>query len=132
MTPIPVQPHEVDTWLPEIEWHLNSFCRNGHDTPERLVADVKATQRQLWLVVGDGVECAMLTSVAADALKTCDITHCAGRNARGWLHLFELVERWARDIGCKNIRATARPGWERLLAAHELKKTHVVLEKRLQ
>ena len=117
--------------MPQIGWHLESCCRSGDTTPERLVAEVMATERQMWLVVGDDVDCLLLTNIGNDELKTCRVTHCAGKNLKAWLPLFSLVEAWARDIGCKRIEAITRPGWERPLQQFELKKTHVVLEKRL-
>lgn len=131
MTPVAVQPHEVDLWSSRIGWHLESCCRGGDTTPERLIAEVKATERQMWLVVSDKVECLLLTNIGNDELKTCRVTHCAGTNFKAWLPLFSVVEGWARDLGCKRIEAVTRPGWERPLQQFKLKKTHVVLEKRL-
>lgn len=131
MTPVAVKPNEVDLWVARIGWHLESCCRGGDTTPERLIAEVKATERQMWLAVSDRVEALMLTNIGTDDLKTCRVTHCAGQDRKNWLHLFPVIEAWARDIGCKRIEATTRPGWERSLREFDLRKTHVVLEKRL-
>ncbi|MGB1214835.1 MAG: hypothetical protein ACPG4X_15825 [Pikeienuella sp.] len=132
MTPIPVPAHGVDDWLPMVEWHFESFCENGIYQPEDLVADIKDRKRQLWIAVSKGeVKAVLLTSISDDRLKTCMVTHCAGENARAWLHLFNVIEEWARAEGCKRIEATTRPGWEKLLGRFDMAKTHVVLEKRL-
>ena len=131
MTPIAVPAPELDAWLPRIEWHLKSFCRSGQWTPEELVEQIRSRDRQLWVVFDGEVRAAVLTAVMADRLNTVQVTHCAGRGAGDWLHLWPVLEGWARDIGAKRIEAVARPGWERKLKDMGMRKTHVVLEKRL-
>lgn len=132
MRPVPVPATELHKWRDKIHWHLESFSENGIYAPEDFIADIKDRRRQLWLVVDNGaVECVLLTSIADDRLKTCLVTHCAGRNFHAWVHLFGVVEDWAKAEGCKRIEAKTRPGWERILKRFDLKKTHVVLEKRL-
>ena len=121
-------PKDVAKWKPRLEWFFASFCRAGDLDPETLWQDVEDKKRQLWLVDDNGVKAAVLTAVVADNFKTCDVTHAAGHDRASWLDLWPALEHWARDIGCKRIRAIARPGWERVLP---LKKTHVVLEGRL-
>ena len=129
---VPVPAEELEPWLESIEWHLDQFCSGGHHEPQDIIDQIMDKERQLWLAVDGGkVKCALLTMVAADRLKTCTVTHAAGEDFRAWLHLWELIENWARDIGCRNMKAEARPGWERPLARFGMKKTHVVLEKRL-
>lgn len=132
MTPVAVRPDQVDLWLSRIGDLLRSCCRGGDTTPERLAQEVRATERQMWLVVSDSVDCLVLTNIANDELKTCRVTHCAGHGRENWLHLFPVIEMWAREIGCERIEATTRPGWERPLSEFGLKKTHIVLEKRLR
>lgn len=129
---IPVPSADLDEWEDKIGWHLESFSANGVYSPDDFLADIRNRERQLWIVEEEGdVKCVLLTSIADDRLKTCLVTHLAGENYRAWLGLMGAVEDWARDIGCKRIEAKTRPGWEKLLGRFDLKKTHVVLEKRL-
>jgi len=122
----PVLSKDAHKWRKKLAWQFDSFCENGSLEPNDLWDDIKARKRQLW-VVGDGMA-AVLTTVRDDRLQTCVITHAAGENMRSWVHMISLIEDWARDIGAKRLEAIARPGWEKVL---DMKKTHVVLEKRL-
>lgn len=120
---------DIPRWRGALEWHFDSFTRDGSLHPDTLWSDVATKQRQLWVLEDDaGVQAAVLTRIADDLLQTCEVTHAAGRGRQQWQHLFPALEHWAREIGCKRITAIARPGWERVLP---LKKTHVILEARL-
>lgn len=119
---------DLDAWLPQIGWHLGEFAKAGHWTADDFADQIRARDRQLWIVAGDDVKAVGLTNVCADRLKTVQVTHCCGEDAKAWAGLFEGVCEWARQIGSKKMEVICRPGWERLLG---LEKTHVVLEKRL-
>lgn len=127
----PVRADELDDVLPLIGWHLDQFSATGQFTPEDFVAQIRNRERQLWLVISDDVKCVMLTSVLADRLDTVLVTHCCGHDMAEWLHLWPVIEAWARELGAKRIEAITRPGWERVLKKFGMEKTHVVLEKRL-
>ncbi|MGL4310396.1 MAG: hypothetical protein ACRCSU_07895 [Paracoccaceae bacterium] len=124
MTLRPVPTAELDEWLPQID--LTPFTVDGAQTVDDLIADLRAKRRQLWTIPGQVV---VLTEVMQDRLNTVFLTHCAGVDYKSWLHLFGVIEAWARDLGAKRIGAYCRPGWERVLT--DMKKTHVILEKRL-
>ena len=130
---VPVPSTDLDDWAGKIGWHLESFSANGIYTPDDFLVDIRNRERQLWIVAdGENVKCVLLTAIADDRLKTCLVTHLAGESHREWLNLLGAVEEWARAEGCQRIEAKTRPGWERILdRAFDLKKTHVVLEKRL-
>lgn len=100
-------------------------------TPEEIIADLRTENRQLWIVLDSRIRAAVLTLVLKDELNTVQITHCAGDGYREWFPLISIIEQWAREIGGKSFEVIARPGWEPLLKDHGLRKTHVVMEKRL-
>lgn len=126
MRAVAVQPEDLSDWFELLEWHFQSFCRDGSLDPNDLWNDCMCEKRQLWVLMEENdIMVAVLTGICPDNHKTCDVTHAAGKNMRSWAHLWPALEHWAREIGCTRIRATARPGWERFLP---LKKTHVVLE----
>lgn len=129
VTPVPAT--ELDKYLPHLEWHLEQFSGNGQFLPEDIVEQIRSRERQLWIVWDGSVQAAMLTSVLSDRLDTVQVAHCCGRDMAEWLHLWPVIEAWAVERGAKRIEAVARPGWERILKRYGMKKTHVVLEKRL-
>lgn len=126
---IPVSNEEVSEWIEPLDWHFRSFCGDGSLNPGDLWDDVACKRRQLWVAMAEKPLAAVLTTVRDDNYQTCVLTHAAGEDMRSWLHLWDKIEAWAKGIGCERIEAIARPGWERVL--RDMKKTHVVLEKRL-
>lgn len=118
-------------WRTQVEWHFRSFCRGGKWEPEELWADVLSMQRQMWIAEDSGVKAVVLTTVSPGSQKACIVTHAAGDGRGAWLHLWSVIEAWAREIGCAHIEAVCRPGWEPDLKALGLRKRHVVMEKRL-
>lgn len=72
---------------------------------------------------------ACLTLVNKDRLKSVSVTHCAGDGMGDWFHMLGMIEAWAKDIGAERMEVICRPGWERVLK--DMRKTHVILEKRL-
>ena len=125
-------PEQIDAFAPKIAWHLGEFAASGESTAQDFIEQIRNAHIQLWFVEDHGeIVCALLSKVNANRLKTCEITHCAGADYSQWVDLWSIVEAWAKEIGCKRIKATTRPGWERPLKTFGMKKTHVVLEKDL-
>lgn len=86
----------------------------------------------MWVALDDDrVKVAILTSVANDRLQTFDVTHAAGEDRHLWLPMFGYLEAFARQIGCRKVRITSRPGYEREMKQMGLRKSHIVMEKRL-
>jgi hypothetical protein len=128
---VPVPAKELDEWLPRIEWHLASFCENGQLTPDRLIRDIRGRDRQLWIGLDEEVRAVALTEVLDDEFQSVHVSHCAGNGFREWFHLWLGIEAWARERGARRIETTCRPGWERPLKTLGLRRSHVLLEKRL-
>lgn len=116
-------------WLPALDWHFRSFCRCGKWTPQELIDEVLSGARQLWVAWDGEVRAAVLTSVAWGECPVLVVSHGAGTGRKDWAHLMDDVAEWGRQMGCKRLEVVARPGWERVFK--DMKKTHVVLEKRL-
>jgi hypothetical protein len=126
--PVAVPAAAYAEWAAEIRPFLEALAIGGQFTASDFEAQIMARARQAWLIPG---ECLLLTQVSGDRLSTVTLTHCTGQGMAGWVAFFPMIESWAREIGAKRIEAVARPGWERVLRGFEMKKTHVVLEKRL-
>ena len=131
MTPIPVTTGMLDDFLPFLAWHFAEFTKGGQISSGTMIEQLRSGQRQLWVAWEDGIRCAVLTMVLDDLRKTVLVSHGAGEGMQDWVGLWPVIEDWARDIGADCIEVNARPGWERVLRDYGLKKTHVVLEKRL-
>jgi len=92
------------------------------DFPEIETAVLSGDQL-LWLAISDHVEAAATTHLSRGV---CTLTACGGRQMERWLPLFDRIEKYAKDEGCK-MRIYGRPGWQRVLSGYHVE--HVVLEK---
>jgi hypothetical protein len=128
VTPIAVPATDLPQWLPLIWDYLEDFCADGAMEPVQLVDEIASRDRQLWLAWDGRVRAVMLTQVLADNLNTVRVTNIQGDGMPEWLHLFGVVEEWARECGAKRIQAIGREGWARVIG---MRKTHAILEKRL-
>jgi hypothetical protein len=77
----------------------------------------------LWIAVSDHIEAAATTHLSRGV---CTITACSGHQRERWLPLLALIEKYAKDEGCR-MRLYGRPGWERVLDGY--RKEFVILEK---
>ena len=64
--------------------------------------------------------------------KVCHIYIATGRQRHKWQHLIKKIEEFAKDEGCQMMELIARPGWQRVLNLFNYKRTHVVLEKKIE
>lgn len=117
-------------WVPKIGDELQSFADCGEWYAEDFISQLYSEDRQLWLAINDDEEIkgVVLTSIAADRRNTLHITHGSGTGFREWVYLATYIFDWGRDMGCKTVEVTCRPGWERFLKNLGLRKTHVVME----
>lgn len=59
-----------------------------------------------------------------------DLIWLMGENRKAWLHLFADLEKYLIEHQrCVAIKATARPGWTKILKASGYRLTHQVMEK---
>lgn len=63
--------------------------------------------------------------------KTLRVWWVGGEDLSALISALPTVERWALSIGCDNMEVAGRAGWERVMAPHGFKRTHVVLTKEL-
>jgi len=87
--------------------------------------DVLSGDQLLWMAISDHVEAAATTHLSRNV---CTLTACSGHQMKRWLPLFERIEKYAKDEGCK-MRIYGRPGWQRVLNGYHVE--HVILEKAL-
>lgn len=128
---IPVTRENAGLWRGQLAWHFKSFCRTGEFAPDELWSDVESGKRALWVIWDGEVIGCFLTIVTGAAVKRLTVTHAAGKDRHKWLPLWPAIEAYAREAGCEVLELYARFGWERDLCKVGLRKTHVVMEKRL-
>ena len=64
--------------------------------------------------------------------KVCHIYIATGRQRHKWQHLIKDIEDFAKAEGCQMMELIARPGWQKVLNLFNYKRTHVVLEKKIE
>ena len=91
--------------------------------------DVLYGDQLLWLAYENkSIEAAATTQIIkVRNQKVLILTACAGHDRGRWLPLFEKIEQFGRDEGCKRCRIYGRKGWERVLNGYRVE--HVILEK---
>ena len=78
----------------------------------------------LWLAWSDHIEAAATTQIVG---QVCTVVAVSGHQRERWLPLKEKIEKYAKDEGCRIVRAYGRKGWERVLDGYRVE--HVILEK---
>lgn len=87
---------------------------------------VLAGEQLLWLAVSDRIEAAATTHLSRNV---CTLTACAGHERSRWMSLLAVIEKYAREEGCRAMRLYGRRGWERVLRDYRVE--HIVMEKPL-
>jgi hypothetical protein len=114
---------------------------SGNHTDADFVYDcVKENKMQLWVVWDKDKPTTLekyygvvVTEIIERKLvKTCNIFIVTGRQRQNWQHLISVLEDWAKSIECTDMYLIARKGWERIMEQFNYKKTHVVLEKKIE
>lgn len=100
----------------------------GHSSS--LDTDVLSGRALLWIVHGDGIECALVTRLeTTQHSKVCFIAALGGKGAGRWLHLIEQLEDYAKAEGCDCIRWMGRRGWKRKLPGY--REVGVIMERQI-
>lgn len=123
-----VDPKRIDEIWPHAK-HLIKAAIEATDLTrfEDIEKSVLDGNQLLWLAWnGQSIEAAATTQLYHDA---CILTACSGHHRERWLPLFERIEQFARDEGCKTMRIYGRRGWERVLDGYRAE--YVILEKDL-
>lgn len=126
-----VPPKDFPDMYPALEWHFQSFAdrARGEATARRLVDEVMSGERQCWIAWDGKVRACALTKVLDSAIRTVEMTHCAGEGREDWQRqMIETLTSWAREIGSARFRTINRPGWARFLKTMGLQETHRVME----
>lgn len=128
----PVSPHDLATWLPLIQRHLDVCIDISQDEIEmdNLIEDIKDGERQAWVALKEDTVIALaLTRV--NAANMVEITHCAGEKRKLWEKpLLLIIGVWAKERGSHCLRVLHRLGWSKFLKSVGFKQTLGISELR--
>ena len=106
--------------IPEVwdsaKGHLQRALDRGSRYTLSDIYDGLITSRmQLWVSFNwetRSIEAALVTSIQDGY---CLLLACGGQNMREWAQWLEIVEKWAREHGCEELRIYGRRGWAKVL-----------------
>lgn len=135
LVPVPT-PNVADTWVHWWPW-LSACAKHNGENASDYVRDLRDGTRQIHLLWDpDTKRChgivgtEILTNLRGD--KICHLIWTTGKGRQDWQGLIVELERWAREhVGCKVMKATARPGWRPHLKAHGYRVRHIIAHKDL-
>jgi hypothetical protein len=123
LTPTLVPPEAVNkVWLQVLPYVRNLIEKisGGRMTEMSIYEDVIDGTSQLWVVFDEDDGNKMVAFVVTrmieyEKIKMLCIDHLAGERLDEWMQpMYELIERWARDVGgADGVEVMGRPGWER-------------------
>lgn len=93
-------------------------------------------EMQLWAVYG--AEISRLSAICVTEViqfpkkKMASVVLISGEGIHDWMHLLpEVIEEWAREKGCEEIRVNGRAGWLKALAVYGYSKRYITVGKKL-
>lgn len=85
--------------------------RGSNYTIDEIYEGLKSQAMQLWMY---GDEAAMVTTIQnRDDQRWCLLLALGGSGADLWVRYLPIVESWAKDNGCQEMRIYGRIGWAR-------------------
>ena len=105
-------PHVWDEVAPLIKKALD---RGSNYTLQDIHLGLCISDMQLWTWVSEKIDAAMVTSIQSRDDETwCLLLTMGGKNMDEWKDCLPIVEKWAKDNGCTELRIYGRSGWKKL------------------
>ena len=113
--------------------HRAFIHSGGEFTEETVYNGIKAKSMQLWVdVEGDKIVSAGVTQISLwPETKVCWILGFTSDVSDHMSEYHELIERWAKSLGCSEIRMKGRKGWMKRLEDFGYEFRHVEMAKQL-
>ena len=103
--------HVWDEVKPHIQRALD---RGSNYTIENIYDGLRTTQMQLWVWRADEIEAALVTTIQErKGVKFCLYLALGGSKMSEWGEHMPIVETWAKENGCEEMRIYGRAGWAR-------------------
>lgn len=123
----------IDACWKDVEEFLNKAVKYtyGRYEVEDIYDCLKEYDHQLWVAIDEGkIIGAVVTNVMHyPKRKYLVMSFCGGSDLKDWKDpMLKLLQRFAKDIGCDGIEATARQGWAKVLQDDGYKQHWVTFE----
>ena len=121
-------------WPAVLPWFESIEARSkGRESVALIRSDLETENAQLWCWWRHGLKALAVTEIKQHpGVKVCHVRICTGAERHLWLAKgLEGIEAWAKSIGCDEIDADARIGWERDLKGLGYRKHHFFCSKRI-
>jgi hypothetical protein len=116
----------VDTCWDQVEPYLAKACKftYGRYNTDDVLEMINEGIYHLWVAFEPEEENAKIYGAVVTQFmgyprsKYLSLTFCGGKEFKRWHKpMISLLKKFAADMGCDGIEATARRGWSRLLAS---------------
>jgi hypothetical protein len=123
----------IDTCWEQIKPFMEKAAKYTHDryTSDDIYDSVVEHDYQLWVAFDEtGIKGAVVTNmVIYPKRKLLCMAFCGGRDLKEWKdQMLSLLQRYAKDMGCDGIEATARAGWAKIFINDGYKQHWVTFE----
>ena len=128
-----VPPQLVNTCWKQIEPFMAKAAKYtyGRFTSDDIYDSVMEHDYQLWVAFDEtGIKGAVVTNVMVyPKRKLLCMSFCGGYDLKEWKEpMLSLLQRYAKDMGCDGIEATARAGWAKIFLNDGYKQHWVTFE----
>jgi hypothetical protein len=123
----------LETVWPQIEGYLDGAARYsyGRFKVEDIKHGIETKPQQLWVAYEDEfIYGAVVTEVVSyPQMKALDTHFTGGIELPKWkTPMLEILQKFAKDNGCKIIESYGRPGWEKVFTDDGFKKRFMFYE----
>lgn len=123
----------IDTCWAQIEPFMEKAAKytHGRYTSDDIYDSVVEHDYQLWVAFDKkGIKGAVVTNmVIYPKRKLLCMSFCGGHDLKEWkTPMLSLLQKYAKDMGCDGIEATARAGWAKIFTNDGYKQHWVTFE----
>lgn len=109
----------VDTCWDQVEPYLEKAAHYtyGRYTVDDIKASITDYDHELWVVfVGKKIKAAVVTNIVVyPKRKLLCMSFCGGEDMASWVDsMLALLRKYATEMGCDGLEASARKGWSRV------------------
>jgi hypothetical protein len=128
-----VPPQLINTCWKQVEPFMDKAAKYtyGRFTSDDIYDSVMEHDYQLWVAFDATViKGAVVTNVMVyPKRKLLCMSFCGGYDLKEWKEpMLSLLQRYAKDMGCDGIEATARAGWAKIFQSDGYKQNWVTFE----
>jgi hypothetical protein len=123
----------IDTCWAQIEPFMERAAKYTYDryTSDDIYDSVVEHDYQLWVAFDEtGIKGAVVTNIVSyPKRKLLCMAFCGGHDLKEWKSpMLSLLQKFAKDMGCDGIEATARAGWAKIFINDGYKQHWVTFE----